>query len=89
LELAYSKFMPLLDPRNPDAQVLIEFQDDPRTPGRTAYRITGRSRDEVAAEVTALQFGEDVVASEFEYSRPEGRWVALGYVRVGPMEIAK
>jgi hypothetical protein len=59
---------------------LIEREADPRTPGRTAYRISGE-RNAVAAAIVRLMIDRAVSVSEFTTAKPlgDGRYGALGY----------
>lgn len=70
------------------APATIEAQPDPRTPGRTAYRITSLySPTAVQQAVAEIMNGDDVARAEFthvkrlpiERGRPQC-WGALGYV---------
>jgi hypothetical protein len=72
------------------ATATVEWETDPRTPGRTAYRITGATRDVVQgaidARMTAAENG-DGRANFIGPHRDENGWVALGEV-VLPVEVA-
>jgi len=76
------------------APATIESEADPRTPGRTAYRITSLySPGAVQNAVADLMGGPDVARAEFTTVRrmPAERgcpacWMALGYVVVEQAE---
>lgn len=81
-----------------NAPALVESQDDPRTPGRTAYRISSLySPGAVQHAVAELMGGDAVACAQFTRVQriPAKRgcpqcWGALGYVIVRqPAAIAK
>lgn len=68
----------------------VEWEKDPRAPGRTAYRITGATRDVVQGAITARMNEAEDGGGRAQFIGPhrfEGGWVALGEV-VLPVEVA-
>lgn len=67
------------------ATALVEFETDPQTPGRTAYRITGPSADVVQNAIDArMRHAEDRPGRNFARftapTRTADGWQALGEV---------
>jgi len=61
----------------------IEWQADPATPGRTAYRITGATRDVVQNAISARMEAAERLDGNSEFTHPEriiDGWLSLGYV---------
>lgn len=72
------------------ATATVEWETDPKLPGRTAYRITGATRDVVqgAIDMRMVEAENGNGRSLFiGPNRYDGGWVALGEV-VLPVKVA-
>lgn len=72
------------------ATATVQWETDPKTPGRTAYRITGATRDVVQGAIDARMTEAENGDGRAQFIGPhrfEGGWVALGEV-VLPVEVA-
>jgi hypothetical protein len=67
----------------------VESRDDPRTPGRSAHRISGPTWQAVQAAIEDLMNGADVTAAEFvnpfRDCQNAGRWCSAGIVTRAPL----
>ncbi len=69
------------------ATALVEYERDPRTPGRTAYRITGPNpavvQNAIDARMREAEEAPGPNCAQFEMPRRRnGQWEALGYVEI-------
>ena len=68
----------------------VEWETDPKTPGRTAYRITGATRDGVQGAIDVRMSEAENGDGRAQFIGPhrcDGGWMALGEV-VLPVEVA-
>lgn len=67
-----------------DATAWVEFENDPRVPGRTGYRITGKTADVVQGAIDARLAEIDRCGGVAEFTHPcrhGDQFVSLGYVQ--------
>jgi len=67
------------------ATAQVEWEKDPRVPGRTAYRITGATRDVVQAAITRQMDFAERTDGNAEFTNPERietGWESVGYVLI-------
>ena len=70
------------------ATAWVEWEDDPRIPGRRAYRITGETKESVQAAVDGRMALVDNATGSARFVGPyrdNGGYIALGEVIIPPL----
>lgn len=67
-----------------DATAWVEFEHDPKVPGRTGYRITGKTADVVQGAIDARHAEAERAGGVAEFLHPRrdksGKFYSLGYI---------
>lgn len=71
--------------RAPLIGTTVEYESDPKRPGRTAVRITAATRDEAQAEITRCMNSAENMGNSFaQFTAPQQKidrsWQSLGEV---------
>jgi hypothetical protein len=72
-----------------DATAWVEYEHDPKVPGRTGYRITGKTPEIVQSAIDGRMAQAERTGRMAEFTHPrrgaDGQFVSLGHIRPMPV----